>query len=111
MTDRQAKTNSRAILDHSVDSVTGEKSLIWCLEWILALVRLFNVLWDIDVTKNGDVIAVAVTGIDGGTIVDTVAVVAPKLVLFIKNVAIVVRSILTRNTYFGMRKEKQNDFR
>lgn len=77
------------MVDHSVDSVIAEKSLMWCLLPALAIVRC-----DRGVARNGRYVVV-VDIVDVATI-DMAVVVAGSmlLVLFKNNVAIVDTSIL-----------------
>lgn len=97
-TDRHARHSKRAILDHSVDNVTGEKSLMWCFVLLLALFKLCSVRCDMDVNRIGIVSVVEVIGIDVGAMIDIVAAVvaaASKLLklLCMKNAATVVAAI------------------
>lgn len=106
-TAKHASTSNRAMDDHSVDNVTGEKSFIWCLLLLLALLRLCNVRCDMDVTKNGIVNVVVVVGIAVGVTIDIVAVVAASKLLmlwFIKSAAIVDTSIFAR--YWNWKRDR-----
>lgn len=88
-TDSADKINKRAMLDHSIDSVTGEKSLLTCL-WPLVDLYEGN-RCDIEEIRNGaanvvvdgsaDAVGIALNGI-------------AKLLLFRNNVANVVTSIV-----------------
>lgn len=95
-TDKHASTSKRAILDHSVDSVMGEKSFIWCLLLEPGLFMLCNVRYDMDETISGIVNVVAVVEMDVGAAIGIVAAGnGPKLLLLSKNAAIVDTSILS----------------
>lgn len=114
ITDKHANTSNRAILDHSVDNVTGEKSFMWCLWLPLALCILCNVRCDIDVTKNGIVSVVVVVEIDVGATIDMVDA-GTKLLLLLKRNAIVVTSIfadffLVLNCKYGKKNQIFSNF-
>lgn len=95
-TDKHASTSKRAMLDHSVDSVMGEKSFMWCLLLEPALLLLYDVRCDMDVTSSGIVNVAAVVEMDVGAAIGIVAAGnGPKLLLLSKNAAIVDTSILS----------------
>lgn len=89
-TDNADRTNNRVMLDHSIDRVTGEKSLLTCL-WTLVD---FDIRCDIDVNRNGAANVV----VDGITVVVSIAFVGiSKLLLFKNSVANVVTSMVACN--------------